>query len=321
MERRRFLGLVGCLATVLPARAQQARKPRRLAFVHSGIPADKLTEAAGPSWVRRFYGELRRLGYAEGSTLVVERFSANGRTDNYAALAAEVVARTPDIIISNQNQLTKAIVAATSAIPIVAISGNPIAGGLVTSLARPGGNLTGVSIDAGVGIAAKRLQILKEAAPAAVNVAYLVSGTTEAERSGLASIAKLMAVVNEAELVRAFADMVDQKVQGVIIGESGNFLGNRNVIVELAAKHRLPAIYPYRDYAELGGLMAYAPDLGELAVRMASDVNQILGGAKAGDIPYYQPTKFELVINLKTAKAQGVAIPQILLAQADEVIE
>ena len=322
MQRRDLLGLLGAaVAWPAPACAQQGQKPRRLAFVHSGIPADKLTETAGPSWVRRFYEELRRLGRAEGANLVVERFSANGRTDNYAALAADVVASAPDIIVSNQNLLTKAILAATSSIPVVAISGNPLAAGLVTSLARPGGNLTGVSIDAGVGIAAKRLQILKEAAPAALNIAYLVSGATEADRSGLASIAKLLAVVNEAELARAFAEMAAQRVEGVIVGESGNFLAHRNVIIELAAKHRLPAIYPYRDYAELGGLVSYAPDLGELAVRMASDVHQILGGARAGDIPYYQPTKFELVINLKTAKAQGIAIPQILLAQADEVIE
>lgn len=322
MQRREFLGFFGAaLAWRSHAHAQQGQKPRRLAFVHSGIPADKLTEADGPSWVRRFYAELRRLGHAEGATLVVERFSADGRTDNYAALAAAVVASNPDIIVSNQNLLTKAILAATTSIPVVAISGNPLAAGLVTSLARPGGNLTGVSIDAGVGIAAKRLQILKEAAPTADNIAYLVSGATEADRSGLASIAKLLAVVNEAELARAFANMADRKVQGIIVGESGNFLAHRNVIIELAASHRLPAIYPYRDYAELGGLISYAPDLGELAVRMASDVHQILGGAKAGDIPYYQPTKFELVVNLRTAKAQGIDIPQILLAQADEVIE
>jgi putative tryptophan/tyrosine transport system substrate-binding protein len=321
MQRREFLVLVGGAAAILPAHAQQARAPRRLAFVHSGIPADKLTEMAGPYWVRQFYAELKRLGHVEGGNLVVERFSAEGRTDAYEALASAVVGSKPDIIVSNQNLLTKAIMAATSTIPIVAISGNPIAGGLATSLAHPGGNLTGVSIDAGVGIAAKRLQLLKEASPAASKIVYLVAGSTEAERSGLATIARLLPVVNEAELARAFAEMAEQKVEGVIVGESGNFLGNRAVIVEFAARHRLPTIYPYRDYADLGGLISYAPELGELATRLASDVHQILGGAKPGDIPYYQPTKFELVVNLKTAKALGLAISQILIAQADEVIE
>ena len=177
MKRREFIaGLGGAAAWPVVARGQQPQKQRRIAFVHSGIPADRLTEAAGPFWVRRFYETLRGLGDAEGGNLVVERYSAEGRSDRFAALAAEVVNRDPDVIVSNLNDLVKAFAAATATIPIVGITGDPIAGGLLTNLSHPGGNLTGVSINAGIEIGAKRLQLLKEAMPTAAKVAHLLSG-------------------------------------------------------------------------------------------------------------------------------------------------
>ena len=271
--------------------------------------------------MRRFYEELRRLGYEEGKNLVVERLSAEGSSSRFNAIAAEIVSRAPDVIVTNFNSLVKALTAATTTIPIVGITGDPLAGGLISNLARPGGNLTGVSIDAGVGIVAKRQQILKEVVPTAAKVAYLFGSRSEEQRLGSAQVGKFLAEVNEAQLRGAFAEMAEQKVDAAIVSESGSFLAWRALIIELAAKHRLPAIYPFRDYAEAGGLVAYAPDLGELAARMASDVHQILNGTKPGEIPYYQPTKFELVINLKTAKALGLAIPSTLLALAHEVIE
>ena len=323
MNRREFAGLLGGALIAWPfcTRAQQGQKPHRIAFVHSGIPANKLTEAAGPFWVRRFYAELRRLGQIDGANLIVERYSAEGHSERFGALAAEIVGRNPDVIISNQAPLVLALMAATSAIPIVAITGNPIAGGLVANLARPGANLTGVSIDAGAGIVPKRLQILKEAAPSAVRVAYLAATRDEEQRAGEGLVLKLMPVVDDAQIRRAFAEMVEQQIDAVVIGESGSYLAKRDLIAELAALHRLPAVYPFRDFAEAGGLISYGPDEGELGARMADDVHQVLAGAKPGDIPYYQPTKFELVINLKAAKAQGIAIPQLVIAQADEVIE
>jgi putative tryptophan/tyrosine transport system substrate-binding protein len=184
MRRRQFIGLVGGTAAwPIAARAQQPRKQHRIAFVHSGIPADKLTETGGPFWVRKFYETLRGLGDLEGSNLVVERYSAEGRADRFAPLAAEVVSRNPDVIVSNLNDLVKAFMTVTATIPIVAVTGDPIAGGLLTNLARPGGNLTGVSINAGIEIYSKRLQVLKEAIPSAIKVAYLLSrgwGGTEA---------------------------------------------------------------------------------------------------------------------------------------------
>ena len=330
MRRREFVGLLGG-AALWPFAAHAQQKPRRLAFVHSGIPADRLTESGGPFWVRRFYETLRGLGDIEGSNLVVERFSAEGRSNRFAALVAEVVSRKPDVIVTNFNDLVKAFVTATTTIPIVAIVGDPIATGLVTNLARPGGNLTGVSINAGVGIFAKRLQIMKEAVPSAVKIGHLVSGKWDdgdtapqdaaAARLGVTLTRILMTAVSDAELARVFADMAERKLDGVIIDEGGSFLAQRAAIAALAAKHRIPFIYPYRDYVEEGGLMALAPDLGELAARMANDVHQILDGAKAGDIPFYQPSKFQLLFNLKTAKAIGLDLPATLVARTDEVIE
>jgi len=330
MKRREFVGLLGgAAAWPIAARAQQ--KPYRLALVHSGIPADRLTERGGPFWVRRFYETLRGLGDVEGSNLVIERFSAEGHSERFAPLAAEVVGRKPDVIVVNLNDLVKVFMAATTTIPIVAIVGDPVAYGLVTSLAHPGGNLTGVSINAGIDIYAKRLQILKEALPSATRVCHLLSGTwyggdydvlqEAGARLGMSITRTEMPVVNDVELARIFADLAEQKFDGVIIDEGGSFLAARATFAALAAKHRIPVIYPYRDYVEEGGLMALAPDLGELAVRMANDVHQIFNGTKPGDIPFYQPSKFLLIFNLKVAKSAGLELPPNLLARADEVIE
>jgi putative tryptophan/tyrosine transport system substrate-binding protein len=325
MRRRTFIaGLGGAAVWPVVARAQQ--KPHRIAFVHSGIPAGQLTEAAGPFWVRRFYEGLRGLGDVEGVNLVVDRYSAEGRSDRFAAVAATVVAQAPDVIVVNLNDLVKAFAQATATIPIVAIMGDPIAAGLLTNLAHPGTNLTGVSINAGLEIPGKRLQILKEAMPSATKVGYLSSQTwpsfQELGKSlGITVIEKLLPQVDEAHLNRAFADMTEQKFDAAIIDEGGSYLARRALIAQMAEQHRLPIVYPYRDYVEAGGLMAYAPDLGELAQRMAGDVHQILNGATPGEIPFYQPTKFELIINVKTAKTLGLEISTTLLARADEVIE
>jgi putative ABC transport system substrate-binding protein len=333
MRRRDFLGVLSGAAVAFPfgTHAQQAQKQHRIAFVHSGIPADLLTEAAGPFWVRRFYQTLRQLGDTEAGNLVVERYSAEGRSDRFAALAATVVSRNPDVIVANSNSLVKTFAMATATIPIVSITADPIAVGLVTSLAHPGGNLTGVSIDAGFEIVSKRLQILKEAMPRATKVAYLLSNAGDermmssyreaGQQLGMALTNNVLAEVDDAQLRRAFAEMAQQQFDAALVDEGGSFLALRALIVELAEKHRLPMIYPYRDYVDLGGLITYAPDLGELAQRLANDVHQILNGAKAGDIPFYQPSKFQLLINLKAARTLDLNVPSSLLLRADEVIE
>jgi putative tryptophan/tyrosine transport system substrate-binding protein len=332
MRRRDLITLiVGAAAWPLAVRAQQPAKQHRIAFVHSGIPADKLTETTGPFWVRRFHETLRGLGDTEGGNLVIERYSAEGRADRFAPLAAEVVSRNPDVIVSNLNDLVKTFMAATARIPIVAIIGDPIVGGLVTNLAHPGGNLTGVSINAGIEIYGKRLQILREAIPSVAKVAFLVSGVWDAgsgssyreagQHLGIVLTDKLLLEVSDVQLRSAFAELAQQQFDAIIVDEGGSFLAQRALIAELAAKHRLPVIYPYRDYVDLGGLMAYAPDLGELAQRMADDVHQILNGTKPGDIPFYQPSKFQLIINMKAVKALDLSLPPSLVTSADEVIE
>jgi putative ABC transport system substrate-binding protein len=336
MRRREFIGFFGVAAVwarlwPLAAHAQQPQKPRRLAFVHSGLPVDRLTESAGPFWVRRFYETLRGLGDIEGSNLIVERFSAEGRADRFEAIATEVVGRKPDVIVSNLNALIHVLMTATSTIPIVGLTADPVAAGLVTNLARPGGNLTGVSIDAGIEMQSKRLEILKEAMPWATRIGHLVSGAVNdgiarsmddaSKRLGVTVIGISLTDVDDAQLQHAFAEMAQQKLDAVLVGDGGSLFAQRATIVTLAEKHRLPTIYPYRDYVEQGGLMAFAPELGELAERMAGDVHQILNGTKPGDIPFYLPSKFQLMINLKTAGAIGLAIPATLAARADEVIE
>ena len=323
MRRREFITVVGGAAAAwpLPLRAQQIQKQRRIAFVHSGLPTEMITETGGTFWIRRFHEELRALGYTENTNLMIERFSAGGNTGRFSAVAADVVSASPEVIVSNSSALVKALLTATTTIPIVGITGDPIAGGLVSNLARPGGNLTGVSIDGGPGIVAKRLQLLKEAVPGATKVAYLVSAGPEERRSGVPIAHRILADVSEAQLRRAFADMAEEKIDAILMSENGSYVAMRALLVALAAQHRIPVIYAYREFAEAGGLMAYGPELGELAKRMATDVHHILNGAKPRDIPIYQPTKYELVFNLKTAKTLGLTVQQAVIAQADEIIE
>jgi putative ABC transport system substrate-binding protein len=292
----------------------------------------QLTDASNVSWVRRFFAELRELGYAESVNLTVERYSAEGRSERFASLATDIVARQPDLIVANGNRLVRALQKATGTIPIVAIIADPIGSGIVSNLARPGGNITGVSADAGIEIYGKRLQILKEAVPAIEAITYLgLSGDwqgqvgqamREAARSLQLETSSIALVeVTAASLRAAFADIASKPNNAVVVSGAGDFLAHRQLIVDLVGNSVLSAMYPYRDYVEAGGLMTYAPELGDLARQLARTALQILQGAKAGDLPIYQATKFELIINLKTAKALGVTVPPSLLARADEVIE
>jgi putative tryptophan/tyrosine transport system substrate-binding protein len=319
MRRREVIGLVGAAAaSVLPglaaAPAQTVRKPRRIAFVHSGFRIEQLTEAAGPFWVRRFYETLRSLGDVEGGNLAFERYSAEGRAERFASLASEVVSSNPEVIVTNLNDLAKAFQAATSTIPIVAITGDPVAAGLISSLAHPAGNLTGVSIDAGIAIFDKRLQILKEAMPHARRATYLLSSAQDGRRtSAFSEAAQQMGIVLTLDFL---SEISEAALRRVFAGLSGAPRPDRGAGGELS---------PARDLSlsrlRRCGLMTYAPDLDELAQRLARDVHQILGGTKPGDIPYYQPTKFLLIINLKAARTIGLDLPATQILRADEVIE
>ena len=333
MQRREFIILLGGAATwPVAARAQRPATQNRIAIFHPAIPTTHLTETGGGSAWRAFFAELRRLGYVEGENLIIERYSAEGHHERYANLAREIVTRNPHLIVTGTNPVVVAVTAATSTIPVVAFMLDPLKAGLVPSLARPGGNLTGITLDPGSEIWEKRLQMLKEAIPSTAKAAFLgMRGGWENSseqvlrdaggRLGISLVWMLPEKGTPSEIERVFAAMGQQRPDAVLVSGEGDLYAHRKLIVELAEKNRLPVMCPYRDYVEAGGLMAYAVDLAELLRRMADNVHQILKGAKPGDIPIYQPTKFELLINLKTARALGLTLPPALLALAAETIE
>jgi putative tryptophan/tyrosine transport system substrate-binding protein len=331
MRRRDCIALLGGAVAGCPlaARAQQRGTQRRIAIFHPAIPAHLITETGGGTAWRAFFAELRRLGYVEGENLIIERYSAEGHHERYGGMAREIVARKPDLIVTGTNPVVTVFRAATSTIPIVAFMLDPLKAGLVTSLARPGGNLT---LDAGIEIWGKRLEMLKEAVPSTAKAAFLAMrggwdesfGQVLRDAGGQLGISLIWMLPQQgtpSEIERVFAAMGQQQLDAVLVSGEGDLYANRQLIAELARKNRLPAMCPYRDYVDAGGLMAYTVDLAELLRRMANDVHQILNGAKPGDIPIYQPTKFELLINLKTANAFGLALPPSLLSRADEIIE
>ncbi len=333
MKRRAFVMLIGGAAAAWPlaARAQQPAK-QRIAIFHPAIPTTLLTETGGGSAWRAFFGELRRLGYVEGENLIIERYSAEGHHERYADLAREIVSRNPDVIVTGTNPVVTVFKAATSTIPVVAFMLDPLQARLVTSLSRPGGNLTGITLDAGIENWGKRLQILKEAIPSTAKATFLgMRGGWEgsagqflqdaAAQLGISLTFAFPQAGNSSGIERVFAAIEQQRPDAVLVSGEGDLYAHRRLIAELAEKKRLPTMCPYRDYVEAGALMGYAVDLAELLRRMADDVHQILKGAKPGDIPIYQPTKFELLINLKTARALALTLPPALLARADQVIE
>jgi putative ABC transport system substrate-binding protein len=313
------------------ARAQQRAIPR-IALFHPAIPTTLLTESGGGTAWRAFFSELRRLGYVEGQNLAIERYSAEGHHERYADIAQEIANSNPDLIVTGTNPVVLAFKAVTSSTPVVAFMIDPLKAGLVASLARPGGNLTGITLDPGIEIWGKRLELLKEAIPSMTRTAFL--GMREgwegsfgqamrdiADRLGISLLSMLPNGGTKAEIERIFAETAVQRPDAILNTGEGDLYANRHLIAELAQSYHLPTMSPYRDYVEAGGLMAYTVDLAELLRRMARDVHQILGGAKPGDIPIYQPTKFELLINQRTANALGLALSSTLLSRADEIIE
>jgi putative tryptophan/tyrosine transport system substrate-binding protein len=333
MKRREFITLLGGTAAwPLAARAQQSSKMKRIAMVH---PAEKVGNMTinGRQGFRVFFEELNRLGYVEGQNLVVERYSAEGRTDYFSQLARDVVDTHPDVILVQSNTLVLAFKAATASIPIVATAGDPVVSGIVSNIAHPGGNITGAASDAGAEILGKRLGLLIEAIPKPINAKFLGSRgnwetyasrpTQEAARLlGIPLTAALLdGTIDEAQYRSVFAAMEQDRVDALMVSPELVNFSNDQLLVDLAAKTRIPTIYAYRETVALGGLMAYATDWADSIRRAANAVGQILNGANPGDIPFYQATKFELVINVKTAKALGLEIPSSLLLRADEVIE
>jgi ABC-type uncharacterized transport system substrate-binding protein len=333
MQRRDFITLFGGTAATWPlaARAQQPSKMKRVAMVHPSRKVDELT-INGPPFYKAFFEELSRLGYVEGQNLAVERYSAEGRVERYAGLAREVVGSHPDLIFAMHGALALLLKSATTTIPIVTMTADPVALGLVPSLAHPGGNITGVTSDAGLELYGKRLGLLAEAVPKLSHAGYLASRAhwerptaaamrEAAKRAGIPLTAGLMDAFNEAEYRRALSTLKQHLVDAIMVSDEGEHITNRVLLVELIAKSSLPAIYPYRELVQAGGLMAYSVDFVDAHRRVAGQITEILKGSRPGDIPFYQPTRFDLWINLKTAKALGLEIPAALLARADNVIE
>jgi putative ABC transport system substrate-binding protein len=277
---------------------------------------------------------MHELGYVEGRTVTYEARSADGDLDRLAAFAAELVRLKADVIVVGASSAARAARQATAAIPIVFASGNPLEGGYVASLARPGGNVTGLT-SASVELSAKRLELARELVPGLSRFVVLryepVSGPggltdlmiqeSRAAAHALGVRVDAVGFRNPAELDGAFAAMARGSRAVVLVLPSGPMFGERRRLAELAVKHRLPVMYDAREYVEAGGLMAYGPNRLELFRRAAVYVDKILKGAKPADLPVEQPTKFEFVINLGTAKALGLTIPPAVLARADEVIE
>jgi putative ABC transport system substrate-binding protein len=328
MERRAFLaGSAALLAAPLAAEAQQAAKVYRLGLL-GGSPPN--SPGGRRAWEGFFQG-MRELGYVEAQNILVEGRWYGDHTERLPALAAELVQLKVDVIVAGAAPAPEAAQRATSTIPIVmAIQYDPVGSGLVVSLAKPGRNVTGLSSIAPE-LVGKRLQLLKEAVPGISRVAVLWNPTiaTAALELREAKVAagsfKWQLQVLEArapsELAGAFSAMTKGRAGGVIIVNSSMFYAERTRIAELATRSRVPAIYGVKEFVEAGGLMTYGINIHDSFRRAATYVDKILKGARPADLPVEQPNTFELVINLKTAKALGLTIPQSLLLRADEVIE
>jgi putative tryptophan/tyrosine transport system substrate-binding protein len=325
MRRREFITLLGGAAAAWPlaAHAQQPVMPV-IGFLRSTTLAD------AAHLVTAFRQGLKEAGFVEGQNVAVEYRSAEGRPDRLPALVAELIRRPVNVIVANV-LAALAAKAATTTVPIVfATGGDPVVDGLVNSLNRPGGNITGVSF-LGAALGAKQLELLRQLVPKATLMAALVDrvrdpgeiqlrNVQEAARSVGLQL-RVVKASNEREIDAAFASLIQQRADALISGGGAFFFSRRNQIIALAMRYAVPAIYPLRDFPAAGGLMSYGASNTDAYRQVGVYTGRILKGEKPAELPVMQPTKFELVINLTTAKALGLEIPDKLLALADEVIE
>ena len=318
--------VLGVLVAPLASPAQQTGKVYRVGF----IVTSAREEVA--HLVKALDEGLRELGYVEGRNIVFERRFADGKQERLPALAAELVRLKVDVIVTGANPVIAAVKQATATIPVVmAVSRDPEGSGFVRSLARPGGNITGLANDPTPEILGKNLEFLKEAVPGVSRVALLwnpVPPGAGTYRDVVESAARKLGVTFQSvevrgrdELEGAFAAMVRERADGVVVFGDPVFFAARSQVALLAMRNRLPAVAPLKEFVEAGGLMSYGPNITDEFRRAATYVDKILKGAKPADLPVEQPTRFELVINLKTAKALGITVPQSVLIRADQVIQ
>jgi len=328
VDRRRFLCIASASLITGPvaAEAQQAVKTPSIGVLLAGWRGDTVEVAEA------FRQGLRGLGYVEGRNITIEYHFAEGRLDRFYELASELVRLKVDVIVAPGTAAAQAARKATGTIPIVIVTaGNPVGDGLIKSLGRPGGNVTGLSMSVEQEIGGKHLQLLKEAVPTVSRVAVLWNPLTAPhtitlkEMGAAAQALRLhlqpLSARRPDEIDGAFAAMSRARADGLIVLEDAMFMAVRMRITDLAMKGRLPSIYGIHEHTGAGGLMSYGPSLPDLFRRAAGYVDRILKGAKPADLPVERPTKFELVINLKTAKALGLTIPPSVLLRADQVIE
>jgi ABC-type uncharacterized transport system substrate-binding protein len=329
MRRREFITLLGGAAAAWPlaARAQQAERVRRI-----GLLMGTADDREGQARVTVLKQGLQELGWTDGRNIQIETRFGGADADRIRAYAAELVALAPDVIVGNATPVTRALRQATSSIPIVIVGVNdPVEQGFVSSLAHPGGNITGFAL-IDFQMVGKWLEMLKEAAPSVARAVLMFSPDTsphyyvylrsfEAMRRSVAVEVTAAPVRDTAEVEEALTKLGREPGGGLIVAPDAFTVVHHQLLIRLAQQHRLPAVYGYRTYVVEGALMSYGPDPYDNFRRSASYVDRILKGAKPADLPVQQPTKFELAINLKTAKALGLQIPDKLLALADEVIE
>ncbi len=326
MKRREFIALIGG-ATAWPFSARAQPQPQRTTkLVRIGMLANSLLPP-----LRKMSQKLKELGYVEGETVRFEYRFAEGHDDRYSILAAELVALPVDLIVTLGTPAALAAKLATRTIPIVMGSvGEAVNTGIVASLARPGGNITGFSA-LNIELESKRLEVLKELIPHLARVAMIANAANpllEVSLKGLRPAAETLGLSLElfeirdvSEIASALSKLGQAHPQAALVAADTVLLNNRRQIVDAFAKYNLPAVYPFREYAEAGGLLVHGANLSVLFERAAAYVDRILKGAKPADLPIQQATDFELIINLKTALALGLTVPPTLLARADEVIE
>jgi putative ABC transport system substrate-binding protein len=340
MRRREFIAgtaITAALNFAKPVYAQADTRPpgmKRIAIVHTSEKPEGMTTNGRHSF-KAYFGELKRLGYIEGQNLLVDRYSALGQAERYGDVARAIVASHPELIMSLGLPIARQLKLLTTAIPILVGGGDPVAAGLVTNLARPDGNITGVSVDAGLGVYDKRLQLLGETVRNLRNVRVLLPASAmRFWETGLAPLreaagrlgiriapALLSEKLDRLAYERVFDEMEIDRVDGLMVTHHGEQVANSQLIADLAAKHHLPAIYPFRDFVDVGGLLSYGSDLGGVMRRLADMTDQVIGGTKPADIPFYQQINFELVLNRTTANSLGLEFPVSLLSVADEVID
>ena len=324
MERRTFLTGIGVLVVVpLGAEAQLASSTglRQVGW----LALERL-----PSLQAEFKNGMRELGYVEGASYVLQERYAEGSNDRLPGLAAQLIQLNVDVVVAEASAAAQALQHATKSVPIVFITGDPVAYGLIQSRAHPGGNLTGVA-NLAPELYPKRIEVLKAALPKLRRLAVVAGPTVrpdtlamvirEAAKAQQIETLPLMYANRPEELDSAFTQANKARAEAVLVSANPFFNAYKDRVIALAARHRLPALYEFRDFVEAGGLNCYGADNKDIYRRMASYVVRILHGAKPADLPIERPTKFELIINLKTAKALGLTIPPSLLLRADEIIQ